>query len=75
MLSRKNRQDVLKDLVFPEIAILQTAGTKLLCVLTGRLHFINIWRLHILMDLFENVDRQCKRTTLVKKSSQNVPKN
>ena len=75
MLSRESRQDVPKNLVFPEIAILQTAGTKLLCVLTGRLHFINIWRLQFLMDLFENVDRQCKRTTFVKKSSQNVSKN
>ena len=30
--------------------------------LTGRLHFINIYRLQFLMNIFENVDRKCKRT-------------
>ena len=45
------------------------------CFLTGRLHFVNDCRFQFLMDLFENVDRQCKRTTLVRKSSQNVTKN
>ena len=44
------------------------------CVfLMDRLHFTHIWRLQFLMDLFENADRQCKRTTLVRKRSQNTP--
>ena len=67
MLSKKNRQNVSKDLVFLEIAIL--------CVLTGRMRVINIWRLQFLMDVFENVNRQCKRTTLMRKGSQNAPRN
>ena len=57
MLSRKKSQDVLKDLVFLEIGISENVGKKILRFLTGRLHFINIWRLQLLMNIFENVDR------------------
>ena len=43
--------------------------------LTSRLHFINICRLQFLVNVFENVNRQFKRTMLLRISSQNVPKN
>ena len=60
---------------FLKLQFCEMQALKFCVLLTGRLHFINIWRLQFLMDLFENVDRQCKRTMLVRKSSQNVLKN
>ena len=39
MLSRKNRQNVAKDLVFLDIAILCTTGTKILCVFNWQTTF------------------------------------
>ena len=75
MLSRKNRQNVPKDLVFLKLQLCELQALKFCVFLSGRLHFINILKLRFLMDLFENVDRQCKRAALVRKSSQNVPKN
>ena len=39
MTSRKNNQNVLKDFVLLETAVLGSQSTKLLSVFTGRLHF------------------------------------
>ena len=57
MLLRKNSQNVTNDLVFLEIAVCEMQALKFCVFLTGRLHFINDWRLQFLMDLFENVGR------------------
>ena len=53
MLSRKKSQDVPKELVFLEIASLQNAGTKILCV-SNRL---TTFHKHLETSIFESVDK------------------
>ena len=42
---------------FQKLQFCEMQALKFCVLLTDRLHFINIWRLQFLMDLFENVDR------------------
>ena len=55
MLSKKNSQNIPDDLVFLEIVILRSLGTKILGIFNWKGTFQNFYIFYFLINSFENL--------------------